>query len=96
MTADMPHIPAAAVTILDVYTKQVELGGQLDLINERLKQLPDHEARIRVLESARAKMFGAAVAVSCVVSAGGTWAGIVITHHLPDFAAAAWPAWNPS
>ena len=43
-------LASAPVTILDVYTKQVELGAQLAVIHEQLKAIPDHEARIRALE----------------------------------------------
>jgi hypothetical protein len=79
--AQHPPIPATPVTILDVYAKQVEMGAQLAVIHEQLKALPDHEARIRVLETARAKLLGAAMAVSAIVSAGVTWIGLGLTHH---------------
>ena len=78
--AAMPAMQASPVTILDVYTKQVQLDGKLDLINERLQAIPDHEARLRVLEAGRAKLIGAALAVSTVVSAGGTWIGFLATR----------------
>jgi len=76
-----PPLPAAPVTILDVFTKQVEMGAQLAVIHEQLKMLPDHEQRLRVLEASRAKLYGVVVTVAAAVSAAGTWAGIVITRH---------------
>jgi len=82
-TPQPPQAPLAAapVTILDVFTKQVEMGAQLAVIHEQLKAIPDHEARIRVLEASRSKMMGAAAAVAALVSAGGTWIGVVVTRH---------------
>jgi hypothetical protein len=74
-------MPSAAVTVLDVYTKQVEMGAQLAVIGEQLKAIPDHEARIRVLEANRSKLIGATVAVSALVSAAGTWLGFMVTHR---------------
>lgn len=72
---------AAPVTILDVFTKQVEMGAQLAVIHEQLKAIPDHEQRIRALETGRAKMTGAAVVISALVSAGATWISLAIAHH---------------
>ena len=95
-TPPAPVIPQAPVTILDVYTEQIKLGAQLSVIHEQLKAIPDHEARIRTveavlppnlearlgsLETTKAKMIGAAVAVSALVSALGTWVGIALTRH---------------
>jgi hypothetical protein len=74
-------VPAAPVTLLDIFTRQIEMGGQLTLINERLNAIPDHENRIRVLEASKAKLYGAAVTLSVIGSALGTWVGIVLTHR---------------
>jgi len=76
-----PLIPQAPVTILDVYTKQIELAGDIKLIRQQLDAIPDHENRIRRLEDARAKMIGAAIAVSALVSGLGTWIGFVLNHR---------------
>lgn len=49
-----PVMPSSSVTVLDVYTKQVEMNAQLGSLNEQLKvTLPDHENRIRALEKWR-------------------------------------------
>jgi hypothetical protein len=76
-----PVVPQAPVTILDVYTKQVELGAQLLVIHEQLKAIPDHETRIRRLEEAKSRIYGAAAAISVIVSAAGTWIGFMLSHH---------------
>jgi hypothetical protein len=51
---------------------------KLAVMREQLKRIPDHEDRIRVLESAKAKLIGAAAAVSALVSAIVT---LIATHH---------------
>jgi len=71
----------SAIRLIDVYAEQVKMSAQLAVIHEQLRQLPDHEARIRVLENSRAKIFGATIALSAVVSGCGTWVGLVITHR---------------
>ena len=81
MTGQDGPMMSAPVTLLDIYTRQVEMGAQLAVIHEQLKAIPDHEKRIRVLEAAKAKLIGAAVAISAVISAGGTWLGYAVTHH---------------
>jgi hypothetical protein len=78
---DMPVVPAAPVTLLDIFTRQIEMTGKLELIQDRLNAIPDHEQRIRVLEASRARLYGAAVTLSVVGSAAGTWIGIVVSHH---------------
>lgn len=80
-TPPQQPMAAAPVTILDVFTKQVEMGAQLAVIHEQLKAIPDHEQRIRALETSRAKLTGAAVVISAIVSAGGTWISLAIAHH---------------
>lgn len=52
-----------------------EIKTQLAVISEQLKAVPDHENRIRVLETARAKAYGAAVASGILSSSVG---GIII------------------
>jgi hypothetical protein len=69
------------VTLLDIYTRQMEIGATLAVLHEQLKAVPDHEQRIRRLEASRAKLIGATLAVSATVSALGTWVGLVLGHH---------------
>jgi hypothetical protein len=42
--------PEGAVRLADIFAEQVRTTAQLAVIAEQLKQLPDHEARIRALE----------------------------------------------
>lgn len=83
MSEMSPIQPAMAspVTLLDIYTRQMEVSAALAVIHEQLKTVPDHEQRIRRLEASRAKLVGAAVAISATVSALGTWLGLVVAHH---------------
>jgi hypothetical protein len=71
----------AQVTPLDIYTRQMEIGAALAVVHEQLKAIPDHEERVRRLEASRAKLIGAVLTVSAIVSTLGTWLGIVATHH---------------
>jgi hypothetical protein len=82
--SEMPSVQpalAAPVTLLDIFTRQMEMSAALAVIHEQLKAVPDHEQRIRRLETSRAKLVGAAVAISATVSALGTWLGLVVAHH---------------
>ena len=45
-----PLLPAQQISLLDIYTKQVEMGSDLRILKETL---PDHESRIRKLEQWR-------------------------------------------
>ncbi len=45
-----PPDEGTTIRLLDVFAKQVEMGAQLAVISEQLRQLPDHEIRIRALE----------------------------------------------
>ncbi len=82
MTAPAPSlIPSDTAATTQILLKLGEMGTQLAVIHEQLKDLPDHEARIRILETSRNKLLGAAVAVSAFVSAAGTWIGLLISSH---------------
>lgn len=73
-----PIMPAQQISLLDIYTKQIEMAGQMNNLSEKL---PDHENRIRSLETSRGRIVGLALAVSVISSAGGTWLGLLIAHH---------------
>jgi hypothetical protein len=76
-----PPLPVAPVTLLDIYTRQVEMGAQLAVIHEQLKAIPDHEQRIRVLERAKATVWGAAAALGAVCGGGAAWIALAVTHR---------------
>jgi hypothetical protein len=81
MTEPPGPLASSPVTLLDIYTRQIEMGGKLELIQDRLNAIPDHENRIRLLEASKAKLYGAAITLSVVGSAGGTWIGIILARH---------------
>jgi hypothetical protein len=76
-----PQVPQAPVTLLDIYTRQVEMGAQLAVIHEQLKAIPDHEQRIRLLEAARAKVWGAAAVLGAVGGGGAAWIALAVSHR---------------
>jgi hypothetical protein len=81
---EMPHLqqsPIPPAILPDIYARLAEISAALAAIHEQLKAIPDHEQRVRRLEASRAKLIGAAVAVSATVSALGTWLGLALTHH---------------
>jgi hypothetical protein len=78
---EMPTVQPASATLLDIYARQVEISADLAVIREQLKAIPDHEQRIRILEASQAKLIGAAVAGSAIMSMLGTWIGLAIAHH---------------
>jgi hypothetical protein len=77
---DMPDTPGGP-TLLDIFAKQVELGVQLAVITEQLKQLPDHEMRIRSIERFRFTLAGLAVGVPVCVTTLGIWIEYLVTHR---------------
>lgn len=85
MTAEIPvpaPLPAAAtVSMLDVFAKIVEMHATLAVISEQLKQLPDHEQRLRALEAARARLAGACLTVSALAGGGAGWAALALSRR---------------
>lgn len=51
----------ATVNVLDVFTRVVEMQVQLATISQQLTDLPDHEARLRILERFRYTLAGIAL-----------------------------------
>jgi len=83
VSTDIPQVPVAAapVTIVDVFAKQIEMGGQLAVIHEQLKAIPDHEQRIRVLEAARNRLIGTCLALSAITGGGAAWVALALAHR---------------
>ncbi len=54
-------VPVATVNVLDVFTRVVEMQVQLAAISQQLTDLPDHEARLRILERFRYTLAGFAL-----------------------------------
>ena len=74
-------LPVATVSVLDVFSKVVEMQVELAKINERLADVPDHEVRLRVLEQAKAKVYGGAAVIAAVMGSGAGWVVLAVTHH---------------
>jgi hypothetical protein len=60
-----------------ILIKLGEMGTELAVIGERLKDIPDHEARLRVLERARWPLPTVAVVVSL---GAGVAAWVAVLH----------------
>jgi len=73
----MPPVDES-VRLLDIYTKQIQLGTQIAVMDEKLKVITDHEVRLRVLERFRYTLMGVASAVG-VVSAWIT--NLILSRH---------------
>lgn len=76
-----PGYPVATVSVLDVFTRVVEMQVELATIRAALADLPDHEVRLRVLESAKAKVYGAAIALGAVAGGGASWIALALAHR---------------
>lgn len=83
MSTDNPGpLPAAAtVSMLDVFAKVVEMHATLAVISEQLKQLPDHEQRLRILEAARARLAGASLVIGALAGGGAGWVAIALSRR---------------
>lgn len=77
MTAPQP----SAATSDQILIKLGEMGIQLAVISEQLKDIPDHETRLRALERFRFTLMGAVVVISALFSALGTWVGLAVARH---------------
>lgn len=70
-------IPVAP-TLLDIYTRQIEMGGQLGIISKQLEAIPDHEQRIRALERFRFTLAGLSTIGGIAAGLAGYWIGHVL------------------
>lgn len=73
-TPQQPIMPAQQISLLDIYTKQIEMSSDLRTLKETL---PDHESRIRALEKWR---YGLPIASLLAIASAGlsAWAAL---HH---------------
>ena len=71
-------IQMATVSLVDVFTKQIEMQGQLAVIHEKLADIPDHEARLRVLETTRARLYGACILLGAVAGTAAAWVTLLV------------------
>jgi hypothetical protein len=77
-----PPAPVSSDAMLaQVLLKLGEISTDVAVIKNDLKDLPDHEVRIRSLETSRAKIYGAAALMSIIFSALGSWIGLTVGGH---------------
>lgn len=88
----MTELAPGAVTTADLYRELVGLRQDITRALERLavidnrnqgadKAQQDHETRIRMLESFKWKLYGAAIATGAAAGGGAAWIALIIAHH---------------
>ena len=70
----------STIHLVDVFAKQIEMNAQLAVISEQLRQLPDHELRIRALERWRYAL-PASIAIAVSSGALGVAELIISARH---------------
>lgn len=91
-TPASPQMPGGQVTLADLFrvlsaiqSDMSKMATRLEVIDTRNKSADeihrDHEARLRILETAKAKIYGAAITISAVTSALGSWLAYLAGHH---------------
>lgn len=78
VTAQAAAFPGGSITLLDIYTRQVEMASTLAVIHEQLRAIPDHETRLRSLE--RWKYALPTSLLFAIVSVAVTVASFVMGH----------------
>lgn len=90
MSTPGPALPAVdpGAILAQILVEQGKTSTQLAVISEQLKAVPDHENRLRALETSHNKLAGAAATskiwatvISATVTAAGSWIGFLVTHH---------------
>jgi hypothetical protein len=80
-TGYVTDTPITTDPYLELSAKVVEIQVLLAGLNEKLAGLPDHEARIRKLEAANARLLGACLLLSTLVGSASGWLPLIATHH---------------
>lgn len=77
----MNDIPPGAITTADLYRKLEQMGDVMIRLEERVSVLPDHEARLRLLERFRFTLMGVTASAAVVSSVITTLIASLITRH---------------
>lgn len=80
MHPDNPQL-VATISIVEIFTKVVEIQVELGKINERLNDIPDHEARLRIVEQTRARLYGGCVVIGTIAGGGAGWLAVALAHR---------------
>jgi hypothetical protein len=75
-----PPEPGTAM-LAQIFAKLGEMGEKLAAISVTLSAVPDHEQRLRELESARAKIVGAAIVLGGLAGGGAGWIALALARH---------------
>lgn len=78
MTAPQPLPQDPGNMSAQILLKLGEISAQLAAVNEQLKDIPDHEQRIRALERVRYRVAGVASAGGALAGGAAYWAGHLI------------------
>lgn len=76
----LPSAPSDGM-LAQILVKQGEMAVQLAVITEKVSDLTDHEQRIRLLESAQAKIWGAAAVLGALAGGGAAWIALAVSHR---------------
>lgn len=77
----MTDIPSGAVTTADLYRKLEGMSDLMIRLEERVSALPDHEARIRLLERFRYTLMGVAASTGAAAGIISSIVAALITRH---------------
>ena len=77
----MPDLTAGSVTTADLYRKLEAMSDLMIRLEERVSMLPDHEARIRLLERFRYTLLGVASSVGVASGVLSSVIAALITRH---------------
>ena len=75
------QLSTIATQVNTILNKQNDMAVDIAIIKEQHKAVPDHEARIRALESKAAKMVGAGVASGVLSGGMATIIYWALSHH---------------
>lgn len=81
MTAPLPTQPIEGSIGPQILITLGQIQTDIAVIKNDLKDLPDHEQRIRALERFRFTLMGAVIVVSAAFSSLGTYIGLGLSRH---------------
>jgi hypothetical protein len=58
-----------------------KISTQVAVLGEQMKDVPDHEQRLRALETSKAKIYGAAAVLSVVMGGLSGWVSLILSRR---------------
>ena len=74
-------LPSGAVTTADLYRKLGDISDTVIRMDERIKALPDIEARLRLLERFRYTLMGVAASVGMLAGVASGILSALLSRH---------------